>query len=337
MHENPRQSHIKINLNEAAIVKFIFEQYALGYGLKAITNKLNSKGTRTKKGCSFGIAAVRGILKNVNYIGKIRFGVNEVTLGLHQALIEQPLWDEVHNIIVSRSLTPKRLIKRSHPLTGFLKCPQCGHGMIPSHSNFVRKNGSSKTYYYYACENHSNKGSSVCKPNIIPADAIEHWFQRQLEKLLLNPNMLDQLFTAVNKKSNLDYKPQLEELNRLDAELISFEEQQKKFFRQYEEGLLNKETLIFKLKEIKSLRESTVLLIETFQQNIDIKKVVVVPLHLIREAISQLWTVMSTVSEQQQRQLLKLMIDKITISMNRDVEKAVIHTTSALMHMQLSS
>jgi site-specific DNA recombinase len=99
-------SHTVINLQEAALVQHIFEQYAQGYGLKAITNQLNQINAHTKKGKAFGIAAVRSIIKNVNYLGMIRCGVNEVIQGQQEPIISTALWEKVQSTLSNRSHPP---------------------------------------------------------------------------------------------------------------------------------------------------------------------------------------------------------------------------------------
>jgi site-specific DNA recombinase len=61
----------------ATTVRKIFELYASGKGLKAITNQLNHEGYKTKKGNMFGTGGVKDILMNPIYIGKIRYNVRE--------------------------------------------------------------------------------------------------------------------------------------------------------------------------------------------------------------------------------------------------------------------
>ncbi len=58
---------------EAAIVHNIYEQYASGHGLKAIANDLNHRGHKTKTGKPFSICAVRDLLDNPLFVGKIRY------------------------------------------------------------------------------------------------------------------------------------------------------------------------------------------------------------------------------------------------------------------------
>ncbi|MFC3801535.1 recombinase family protein [Cohnella sp. GCM10012308] len=56
---------------EAIIVQKIFELYAAGRGLKGIANELNHNGYRTKIGNTFSTTAIKEILPNPFYNGKV--------------------------------------------------------------------------------------------------------------------------------------------------------------------------------------------------------------------------------------------------------------------------
>lgn len=68
---------LKVNENEASTVRKIFKLYSDGYGYKAIVNRINKEGYKTKRGNQFAVTTVKEILKNPIYIGKIRYNVRQ--------------------------------------------------------------------------------------------------------------------------------------------------------------------------------------------------------------------------------------------------------------------
>ncbi len=118
-----------INPNEAAVVKRIFKMYASGSTFTEIARILNEEGIKTKKNGKvvkerngenkvvinsvWQPKTIRLMLSNVNYIGKVRYGINrtQVSLedagkyenkgkgfiadGLHEPIIDMSLWNEV--------------------------------------------------------------------------------------------------------------------------------------------------------------------------------------------------------------------------------------------------
>ena len=116
---------LTINEIEAEAVRLIFNEYASGKGYKAINNKLNKVGHRTKKGNNFSVGSIRDILINPVYIGKTRYDVRQnwskkkrrrninanpiITDGIHKAIIDKKLWDKVQAILESKKGKPSRI------------------------------------------------------------------------------------------------------------------------------------------------------------------------------------------------------------------------------------
>lgn len=204
-HKNPEpgQPQLEIVKEEAKLVRTIFEMYAGGLGLKAITNRLNAESFKTKKGLTFCIAAVRGILTNPNYIGKIRIGTSlkrtgsdiEVQLveGEQEPIIPQELWDKVRLRFEERNGSPDRKPNRAMPLTGLLKCPQCGSAMVAGRSKSYRKDGTFRLNHYYVCSSYTNKGFVACRQNSVRAGDIEEWFFRHVRELVIKPDLLNRV------------------------------------------------------------------------------------------------------------------------------------------------
>lgn len=135
-----------INQDEAEVVKLIFTMYADGKGLRAIANYLNKTGYKTKRNRHFSINGIAQILDNPIYIGKIRWlqhenwdtqrrrGKNPNPIcvdGQHEAIISDELW----SIVQARRKSKSFKQRQSHEpflLSGLLRCPDCGKGMVPS-------------------------------------------------------------------------------------------------------------------------------------------------------------------------------------------------------------
>ncbi|WP_420829101.1 zinc ribbon domain-containing protein [Brevibacillus fulvus] len=79
-------------------------------------------------------------------------------------------------------------------LSGLLKCPACGHGMVPARS----KGAGGKSYRYYVCGQFHNKGKSVCRSNMMPADIAEDQVLQELVKAASRPDILRQLVDKIN-------------------------------------------------------------------------------------------------------------------------------------------
>jgi site-specific DNA recombinase len=346
-HGTPQQGHSQLEVisKEAQLVQHIFQMYEEGLGLKAITNQLNASGLKTKKGLTFCIASVRGILTNPNYIGKIRIGTSKKRIqavvevqcmdGEQEPIITMEQWTEVQSRLQLQSRPPIKKIERQYPLTGILKCPQCGSGMTAYHSSKRRKNGSSRTNFYYICSQYMNKGITACKQNAIRADDIEKWFYEQIQGLVSRPQLLKQIVQSVNDKRNVDQKPLEKDQRDLEKELASIDKRQDRCFEMFEQGHIDQDVLMQRLNELRdqqselrhSLTETTSKLADSNRSLVNFKP--------IQTAMKQIQKVLLTASIEDQKSLYRSLIDKITVPTDRDITKAAVQFNSQLHQLQI--
>ena len=111
---------------------------------------------------------MKPILTNPVYIGKVRYDVrrnwNEkrrnninpnpiIAAGKHDAIISDELWEQVQFMLSQKQGKPSRIYDGEYPLTGILRCPECGAGMVISRCVRMNKDGSKNKITYYACGN----------------------------------------------------------------------------------------------------------------------------------------------------------------------------------------
>ncbi len=110
---------LKINEKEANTVRRIFELYSQGHGYKAVVNRVNKEGHKTKRNGEFAVSTVKEILQNPVYIGKIRYNVRQdwskkrrnninanpiLSDGIHEPIIDVETWNKVQVILNSNSI-----------------------------------------------------------------------------------------------------------------------------------------------------------------------------------------------------------------------------------------
>lgn len=347
-HKSPQQgqSQLEVVRSEAQLVQHIFQMYADGLGLKAITNRLNATGYKTKKGLSFGIAAVRGILTNPNYIGKIRIGTSKKRIkadevvqcvdGEHEPIIPQDLWDKVQSRYRKCSRPPTKTIKRHFPLTGLLKCPECGYSMTAAHTKNYNKNGTIRKNYYYVCSLYTNKGASACHTNAIRADDVEQWFFQQIQELVISPVVLRQIVAAVNLKRDIERMPLEHERKKLEKELAAFEKRQQRCFELFEEGHIDHIDFAGRLTELKeqqTIQQST---LKEIEQKLSNPQIDFLHTDSIQNALKQFQNMFRIATTEKQKQLLRSLFDKIILPHDRDISKSVIHGSNQLQQLQLT-
>ena len=156
----------QIDEDEAQLVREIFEDYCRGLTTKAITDDLNERGFKTKKGNKWNKNSIRSILKNEKYIGIYRYMDIVVKDGI-PAIVDKELFDMVQNRF-KKAKTRSRKTDVDFLLTSKLYCGECGSPMVGD-------SGTSKTnaerHYYYTCVSRKRKRS--CSKKSVRKDWIE--------------------------------------------------------------------------------------------------------------------------------------------------------------------
>ncbi len=153
----------KINEQEGAVVRRIFDMYASGNDITYIARNLNAHGFRTRSGKNFDQEGIIYMLENPFYIGKIRYNMRVssnnsalrdpgewiISDSFHAPLIDEETW----NLVQQRRDRSKKLMRRyEHPvshtkhwLSGVIKCPVCGKSL--SHKEgYPRPQPNGKSY-----------------------------------------------------------------------------------------------------------------------------------------------------------------------------------------------
>ena len=342
-----KKSRLEIETREAETVRLIYELYASGKGYKAIVNKINKQGDKTKLGNEFSVAQLRTILTNPVYIGKVRFNVrrdwNEkrrhninpepiIAEGIHSPIITEELWNRVQNIIAQKSGKPSRIYDGEYPLTGILKCPECGAGMVISRTTNTLKDGTTKRIVYYACGAWKNKGTAVCHSNSIRVEKANAVVYRELEKVFSNEQFLRLVLNKVNEETEKQISKAKKECGKYKSELLNYERRRKKIFEAYEEGTITSDEFLERKNVIKEeigrlqqcIEETTALSAQESRKE--------VPYEVIRNILQDFSKVINSkkIERGLQKQLLHMLISEITIDKRREIDTIKIHLTDEL-------
>ncbi len=331
-----RKNRLTINEKEAEAVKFIFNEYANGKGYKAITNQLNKLGYKTKKGNDFSVGSIREILTNPVYIGKVIYNVRQnwsekrrrninanpiITDGVHESIIDEVLWDKVQAIMESKKGKPSRIYDGEYPLTGILRCPKCGAGMVISRTTNKLADGTKKRITYYCCGAWKNKGTSVCNSNTIRVDKANEYVFNKISELLSNEKMIKGIVSNINRERNKKIDPAKKELERIDKELEKIDKKKTKLFEAYEEELISKEEFKDRKDELnkraKSLQEKKEQLLVTLSDDVSEE----IPYEFIKSILENFSKVLTeSATREQQKKLLHMIISEITINEAREID-----------------
>ncbi len=256
---------LKINEVEANTVRRIFDLYSQGHGYKAVVNRINNEGRKTKRNSSFAVSTVKDILQNPVYIGKIRYNVRQdwskkrrnninanpiLSDGIHEPIIDIETWNKVQVILKERSKKHNKIYDSEFPLTGILRCPVCGAGMTINRSTSKRKDGTRRINEYYSCGNWKNKGTAVCNSNSIRVEVADEYVLNKIMELINDETILRKVVDNINQNKSTKLKPILEQLEQINKEIEKLTSKKSKNIELYEDGILDKSELSIRVKVI---------------------------------------------------------------------------------------
>ncbi len=232
---------------EAEIVRKIYDLY-LTDGMMATTvaSRLNEEGIiRIVKGKSrpFSYDFVTMILDNPVYCGKILYNrrtnskdpnrkkkdIIEV-MGNHEPIISLEQWEQVQK---KRKLNTKPIEKTDAPerislLSGLVKCPVCGSGMIAIKNKSINKNhgGYYKTLHYYRCVNSRKQNGRSCNfLRTYNQDKVDTAVLEMVSQLIITPSFGKSVEKHFNDKGSVN---ELKEQLRTSQKELYHQEQQRK-------------------------------------------------------------------------------------------------------------
>jgi site-specific DNA recombinase len=185
-----------VNETEAATVRHMFQRFVELGSATLLTRELVAKGTLNKRGKPIDKGFLYKLFRNRLYLGE---AVHKGTSypGEHQAIIDQPLWDQVHAILHEspRQRAANTRAKTPAMLKGLIFAGN-GVAMTPT----MTKKGS-RLYRYYtsmdAIRNRAGEGTDAfvrLNAGMVEAAVIQH-----IRSLLRTPEIVAQAVDAARK------------------------------------------------------------------------------------------------------------------------------------------
>ena len=327
---------LKINEKEANTVRRIFELYSQGHGYKAVVNRINKEGHKTKRNGEFAVSTVKEILQNPVYIGKIRYNVRQdwskkrrnninanpiLSDGIHEPIIDVETWNKVQVILKERSKKHNKVYDCEFPLTGILKCPVCGAGMTINRSTAKRKDGTRRINEYYSCGNWKNKGTAVCNSNSIRVEVADEYVLNKIMEVINDETILRKVVDNINKNKSTKLKPTLEQLEQINKEIEKLTDKKSKNIELFEDGILDKIELSIRVKSINDDIEKLKYREQELKQDLQLAEGDPIPFEIVNEVMKKFKEVFFEMSTSQQRkQLIHLLVSKITINKKREID-----------------
>lgn len=177
---------LKENKEQADVVRMIFDMYVnKNMGRKAISHHLESLGIQPSKGKYWSSTSIKEMLKNVHYIGKVRWNLRKTVSivengeirktrpqtdlseymvfdGRHEGIVSEELFDAAQEKM-GRNHRATTRVKLRNPFASILHCRSCGRAMVLQ--RYPQKDGGEKCDPRIVCSNQSRCGTGSCAFN----------------------------------------------------------------------------------------------------------------------------------------------------------------------------
>ncbi|WP_425448736.1 recombinase family protein [Dethiothermospora halolimnae] len=333
---NRKIKELLLNEDEKGIVKEIFDLYLKGWGYSKIAKHLNSFGYKTKKGNNFSLNAVKGILKNPIYAGKIRWerykdwdknkrkGLNKEYIyvdGIHQAIISEEKFELVQEKIKNNPKSGNTGKPSNYLLSGILRCPACGYGMAVQ--KITKKNSIN---YYYTCGAYQNKKG--CSPNSNKMEKIDNQFIELMSNYVNNLS-LEQIKKSLAKDKSIEKSEIEKKINDVKNELKNLKMEQNNLLKAYSMENAPLEILNQKLNQNQAKTEE----LQTTLNELDIersKQGEDVNPKKIYSILENFKFIMEIADRKEKRELVKTLVHEVHINSEGTITKIILKLNQKL-------
>lgn len=194
---NVENHKVVINEEQAEVVRFIYEQYALSVYVKDIIQKLNEKHIYNR-GKPFARNTIYNILKNEKYSGIYRHN-KEVFENMYPRIVSQEIYDKVRKK-TSQNHYVKRSIEVVYLLRNKLKCGYCGE---PINAECGTSSKGNKRRYYKCLG--KKRHTTNCNKQTLRKEILENFVIDILLKELNKPQTIEKMITNIlNVQENME-------------------------------------------------------------------------------------------------------------------------------------
>ena len=254
---------VQIDEDSAAVVRYIYEQYAIGVYVKNIITELHKRGI-AYYGKPFGRSTVYNILKNEKYAGIYRFK-GQVFENMYPQIVPSEIFEKVRAKI-EKNHYGKRSVQVVYLLRQKMKCGYCGESMIAESG--TSQNGEKK--YYYKC--YGRKHGNGCTKSVIRKEVIEDIVLDTVVRELNKPQTMNDIVRGLLAEQERQTKESIT-LNLLLREKRQTDNALENVMKAIEQGIISN-TTNKRLHELESKQEELErqILIEKSKQSVKISE-----------------------------------------------------------------
>lgn len=339
--------HLIINEKEAEVVKRVFRLYLEGNGLTRIAQILTKDGIpvpgesrdigktrRTALYSSWKQTTIRRILDNrvylgelvqfkrrkINYKSKRRINVPEeeryICKGTHEAIIDEEDFNTIQNILKkNKSFKGTR---HDYLFKGLLYCAECGARLNITYSNYALKRYG-EYRYTTICYSYSRLYSDICTRHSNSIPELEEVLIKHIKevcKRYINENLQDELISMAKKQKQFELKQITNEkkLETLEQKISDIGLYIKNLYMDKVKGVVSENDYVSLVADFTKDRDNLIKEKEELIKIINNQKPQIDETAKIEKLAKEFLSL-----EKPTKQLLNELIEKITISENKEI------------------
>ncbi len=313
-----RENHrLIVNEQEAKTVREIFALYIKECSLLAVAIRLNDRGYETKKfvtksgkvlgGEKFKNTYIQHIIKNVLYIGKVKY-MGQLYQGQHAPIIREDIFEKAQEILANNRVERQSSKNTKNPglLNHLLRCKACNSIMFHTYST-----KGNYRYRYYVCMNAQKRGYSNCPTRSVNAQAIEDAVIDGLRKIAGDPKAQEQGIKSFSESLQQEINHLKEEQKAIGNEMQDLSTRIKDLNDSLGHKKDDKSISTIELRDLKEkLLNDEQLMSEMRIKKIQIEEEVITREEFI-EVLSVTSPIWDTFFPQEKRRILKLLLKEI--------------------------
>ena len=339
--------HLIINEKEAEVVKRVFRLYLEGNGLTRIAQILTKDGIpvpgesrdigktrRTALYSSWKQTTIRRILDNrvylgelvqfkrrkINYKSKRRITVPEeeryICRGTHEAIIDEESFNAVQNIL--RKNKSFKGTKHDYLFKGLLFCSECGARLNVTYSNYALKRYG-EYRYTTICYSYSRLYSDICTRHSNSIPELEEVLIKHIKEVCsryINENLQDELISMAKKQKQFELKQITNEkkLETLEQKISDIGLYIKNLYMDKVKGVVSENDYISLVADFTKDRDNLIKEKEELITIINNQKPQIDETAKTEKLAKEFLSL-----EKPTKQLLNELIEKITISENKEI------------------
>ncbi len=219
-------------------------KYTVDESLEIITNL----GLRDRRNDPVSRTAAFKIFHNIFYTGHFRY-LGEIHKGIHEPMISLQEFERVQRIITGKfgGKYEEPTLRRTMPLSGFIKCAECNSVITSDRRTKHYKNGTIQEFTWYRCK--KNKGFCSQKA-YLPAEELENQVRDYISALELKPQFIDWIRKVLKRRNKEEFTFDTKQKELLSKRLIHLNEKKERIFAMKIDGLYSEEEYIHRKSEL---------------------------------------------------------------------------------------